>query len=238
MKKILVIYFLISNCASVFSQKINDPDVEIRQIKNFHGINVEDAFDVYLSQSEEEVVAISGSEKDKKYITTEVKNGILYIRLDTKGVSVHWGNRKLRAYISFKQIDRIFVKGACNVMIAGAVKLEELSIQLSGASDLKSDLKAKLEINKLGIDISGASDMILAGQVGNLYIEASGASKFKGFDLAADMCDVRASGASDIRITVNKELTANVSGATDVKYKGDGVVKDIRSSGSSSISKG
>jgi hypothetical protein len=52
------------------------------------------------------------------------------------------------------------------------------------------------------------------------------------------MCDVRASGASDIRITVNKELTANVSGATDVKYKGDGVVKDIRSSGSSSISKG
>jgi Putative auto-transporter adhesin, head GIN domain len=201
-------------------------------------INVEDAFDVYLSQSEEEVVAISGSEKDKKYITTEVKNGILYIRLDTKGVSVHWGNRKLRAYISFKQIDRIFVKGACNVMIAGAVKLEELSIQLSGASDLKSDLKAKLEINKLGIDISGASDMILAGQVGNLYIEASGASKFKGFDLAADMCDVRASGASDIRITVNKELTANVSGATDVKYKGDGVVKDIRSSGSSSISKG
>jgi Putative auto-transporter adhesin, head GIN domain len=238
MKIFLAIFFLITNCASTFSQKINDPDVEIRQVKNFHGINVEDAFDVYLSQSEEEVVAISGSEKDKKYITTEVKNGILNIRLDAKGVSVHWGNRKLRAYISFKQIDRISVKGACNVMIAGALKLNELSIQLSGASDLRGDLKAKLEINKLGIDISGASDMIVAGKVGSLYIEASGASKFKGFDLTADMCDVRASGASDIKITVNKELTANVSGATDLKYKGEGVVKEIRSSGSSTISKG
>jgi hypothetical protein len=123
-------------------------------------------------------------------------------------------------------------------MIAGALKLNELSIQLSGASDLRGDLKAKLEINKLGIDISGASDMIVAGKVGSLYIEASGASKFKGFDLTADMCDVRASGASDIKITVNKELTANVSGATDLKYKGEGVVKEIRSSGSSTISKG
>jgi Putative auto-transporter adhesin, head GIN domain len=179
-------------------------------------------------------VAVSASDKDKKYITTEVKNGILYIRLDTKGVSIHWGNRKLKAYISFKQINQLDVSGACNIIVAGTIKSDQLSVKLSGASDFKG----KLDIDKMAVDISGASDMIVNGKATELYIDASGASNFKGFDLTTETCDVKGSGASDIKITVNRELSAHVSGATDVRYKGDGVIKEIKSSGSSSISKG
>jgi hypothetical protein len=68
-------------------------------------------------------------------------------------------------------------------------------------------------------------------------VEASGASDFKGFDLETDICNAQASGASDIKITVNKVLSAQASGASDVRYKGDCTIKEIKSSGSSSVSK-
>jgi hypothetical protein len=68
-------------------------------------------------------------------------------------------------------------------------------------------------------------------------VDANGASDFKGFDLQADNCDVEASGASDIKVTVNKELNARASGASGVHYKGDGVIRDLRTSGASNVSR-
>jgi len=59
----------------------------------------------------------------------------------------------------------------------------------------------------------------------------------KGYDLTVQNCAVHASGASDIRITVHKELTADVSGASTIFYKGEAVVRDVRTSGSSAVKK-
>ena len=98
-------------------------------------------------------------------------------------------------------------------------------------------MRGKLEARKMTIDLSGASDMTVSGSSSQLTIDASGASKFKGADLATDFCNARATGASDIRITVNKELSAHASGASDVKYRGEGVIRDIKTSGASSISR-
>jgi len=44
-------------------------------------------------------------------------------------------------------------------------------------------------------------------------------------------------GASDIRVTVKNELSADLSGASTVFYKGDAVVKDARTSGASAVKK-
>ncbi len=237
MKKSSFLIILIVLTTSIFSQKINDADAELRVIQPFHGINVEDAFDVFISQSKDEVVAVSASEKEKTHIITEVKDGVLHVRMDAKGVSILWGNKKRRVYISFKELDRIIIKGACNVFVAGNLQLTELSIQLSGASDFKAS-QGVIDIKKLGVSISGASDMLLSGKVNTLYIDATGASKFRGFDLLTDVCDIKGSGASDIKITVSKELHADVSGATAVKYKGECTLRNVKTTGSSNFSKG
>ncbi len=216
------------------SAQINDPNAQVRQVKNFHGINVSNAFDVYINQSNDEAVAVSAaSVKDREMITVEVKDGILYVGLH-KDSKWNTGKKKLKAYISFKQIDNLTVSGACDVFIAGILKADNLSINQSGASDIKG----KLEVVKLKVDLSGASDMTVTGKATQLSVEASGASDFKGYDLVTETCDAKASGASDIKVTVNKELSAQASGASDVKYKGNGTIRDIKSSGSSSVSRG
>ena len=236
MKNLSIFLLAMLISSGIYAQQVNDPNAEIRQAKGYHGINVSSSFDVYLTQSNEEAVAVSAAEtKYRERIKVEVKEGILYISYNQEG-KMSWasGNKKLKAYISFKELDKLHVSGACDVYISGILKAENLFIQQSGASDIKG----KLEVNKLTVDLSGASDITITGTAKQLSIEASGASDFKGFDLVSDICDARASGASDIKITVNKELSAHASGASDVRYKGNGVIRDIKSSGASSITKG
>lgn len=235
MKKILLVLSLALGTISAIGQKtINDPNAEIREAKNFHGISIGSAFDAYLTQSNEEAVAVSASEaKFREMIIVEVRNGILYISLKKDSWKWMKGDKRLKAYISFKNIDKMDVSGASDVYIQGTLKAAELKADVSGASDLSG----KLEVGKLTIDLSGASDISVSGTATQLSIDASGASKFKAIDLVTETCDARATGASDIRITVNKELSAHATGASEVRYKGNGVIRDIKTSGAGSISK-
>ncbi len=235
MKKLMTMCVLLVAALAGTAQAVTDPNAEVREAKDFHAIHVSSAFDVYLTQGNSEAVAVSASEeKFKNDIIVEVKAGILYIRFNSKGLRWSTGNKKLKAYISFKKINSLKVSGACDVMISGTLKAEDLAIDLSGASDLKGTLN----VNKLAIELSGASDMTVSGNATQMLVDANGASNFKGYDLVTDICDVTVSGASDIRITVNKELSAQASGASDIKYKGNGVIRNLKTSGASSVSRG
>lgn len=233
MKRILILLsglFLVTN---LFAQEINDPNAIKVDVKNFNAINVSNAFDVYLTQGNDEAVAVSASEqKFRDRIKVEVKDGVLQIRYEN-GLRFNSGKMKLKAYISFKDINKLTVSGACDVFVLETLKADKLNINLSGASDLKG----KLDIKDLSVNISGASDMKVSGISSTLDVDASGASDFKGFDFTVDNCTAKASGASSVQITVNKELNAHASGASDIYYKGDAKTGDLKSSGASNISK-
>jgi len=206
--------------ASVFtyaqnSKVISDQNAQVRNVKGFHAIRVSHGIDLYLSQGDE-AVAISASDVDtRNRIITEVENGVLKIYMENKGMHWDWGNKKMKAYVSFKMLDDLDASGGSDVFTESTIKQEKLSIHLSGGSDLKG----KVEVNDLSLHQSGGSDVNISGTVSKLKIDASGGSDFHGYDLASDVCDIEASGGSD------------------VYYKGNGVIKNMHSSGSSSISK-
>ena len=234
MKKIFSFLILVMTVGFSFAQKevIRDAHAEPRT-GSFHAIEISNAFDLYLSQGDKCAVAISASGAEyRDRIRTEVSNGILKIgyednrRFRTKG-------RNLKAYVSFKELDRLSASGACDLKISGIIKSDELSVSLSGASDLKG----AVNVGSLTIDLSGASDVEVNGNAISLKVKASGASEFKGFDFRTDNCNASASGASDIHVTVNKELNAYASGASGIAYRGNGTVRGIKSSGSSHISR-
>lgn len=218
---------------SCLAQKtISDANAQVREAKDFHGISVSHAFDVYLTQGNEEKVAVSAADvKDLQYVKVEVKNGILYIGWESKAMKWLKGNKKLKAYISFKKIDQLKASGACDVNIVGTLNADDLKVDLSGASDVEGKITAR----NLKIDMSGSSDMKITGESASLTMDMSGASSFKGFDFAVSTCDIDASGASDVKITVNKELSVELSGASDVSYKGTAMIRDVKTSGASSV---
>ena len=214
MKKIQVMLMGMLVSTVLFAQTINDANAEPRNLSGFHVIKISNAFTVYISQGNEDAVAISASKAEyREKIITKVENGVLIIRFDDdKKFWKGWNGdkTKLKAYISVKKIDRLDVSGACDVFFEEGISSEDLTVRLSGASDLKGKIDAK----KLSFDISGASDATISGNAAELSVEASGASDFKGFDMTTNYCTAEASGASSVNITVNKELNAKASGAS------------------------
>lgn len=235
MKKILAcIAFLgiLSNVGAQINQ-VNDPNAQLRDVKGFHAIRVSHAIDLFLSQSDDEVVAVSASKEEyRDKIKTEVENGVLKIWYENEP-KWYKGDKKLKAYVSFKTLDRLTASGACDVRVTGSIKGNELDISMSGASDFEG----AIQVSSLVVDLSGASDMRVKGVATTLKIEVSGASEFKGYDLETDNCSAAASGASDIAVTVNKELSARASGASGVRYRGTGVIRNIKTNGASSVNK-
>ncbi|MES1198219.1 MAG: head GIN domain-containing protein [Chitinophagaceae bacterium] len=236
MKKLFSIFLFIILVSSVFAQKtVNDPNVEKRNISGYHAIEVSGGIDLFLSQGEE-AVAVSASEtKFRDRIKTEVKNGVLKIWYDYKSnINIDWNsNRKMKAYVSFKSLDNLEGSGGSDIMIEGSIKVSSLSLDISGGSDFDG----KVEVSELKVNASGGSDVKISGSAKKLDIDASGGSDFKGYELAADVCNLQASGGSDVYVTVNKELSADTSGGSDVFYKGNGMIREMKSSGSSNIKK-
>lgn len=234
MKKFILSLLTICIVGAAHSQAVfHDKDAELRQVGDFEGVDVSSAIELQLSQGNENSVAVSApGDANRAGIKTEVRRGILHIWYENK----NWfkGNgRKIRAYVSAKTFKLVAASGACDVTVNGELKSDELAIKLSGASDFKGSVRT----SNLKIDLSGASDVVIKGTTGNLSIDASGASHFKGYDLAAENCRVDASGATDIKVTVNKVLNAEASGATNIDYMGTGMIGEIRTSGASNVRK-
>ncbi len=213
---------------------INDPNAEVRQVGSFSKIDISSAFQVIITQGNQESVAVSSNiEGDNENIITRVENGELKIGYRNKERK-WYKNHNLKAYISVKNLESIEGSGASKINIDGTLAAPRLHIGLSGATDLKGNLAVK---EALKLDLSGASDVTLSGAVGSLQIDASGASDVKAFDLTAGDCNIDASGACTIRISVEKELSADLSGASNIQYKGSAMIRNIKTSGASNISR-
>lgn len=235
MKKYLVsiVTLLLFNGANAQKTVVNDANAEVRSVTgSFNKITVSGGIDLFLSQYDKESVAVSASSDEyRQNIKTVVENNTLKIYYD--GKKWNTGNKKLKAYVSFTMLEKLNASGACSVQVEGTIQVASLMLGMNGASDFKGAVK----VNNLAIELSGASDVKITGTASIVSIQSSGASDVKGYELITDVCTAKASGASDINITVNKEISAHASGASDIYYKGDAVIKDMHSSGASSVAK-
>ncbi|MEO6582910.1 MAG: head GIN domain-containing protein [Ferruginibacter sp.] len=237
MKKILVIIAALIFVTNVNGQVqvVDDLNAEVRQLTDgFTSIIISGGIDVYLSQSNAEAIAVSASEpKLREAIKTEIKNGVLKIYVEGDKIW-KWKSRNLRVYISFKNLQLLDVSGASDVVVAGSINSPDLSLKFSGASDFKG----AVTVNTLAINLSGASDVKISGTAAIININSSGASDVSGFGLVTDDCKATASGASDINLTVNKEISAQASGASVITFRGSGELTKSNTSGASSIRRG
>lgn len=233
MKKLLLSLCLLCTTVFVFAQKvINDANVEVRKVGSFSGVSVSGGIDLYLSYGDEAVAVSAAKPELRDHIKTEVENGVLKISVEyKKGIGVNWNNSKMKAYVSYKTLNSLSASGGSDVLPDGIIKSAELSLHLSGGSDFKG----RVEVENLRVDQSGGSDVHISGKVKTLSVEAHGGSDFNGFDLVTEICSLEAGGGSDIEITANKELSARATGASDIHYKGQPTLKEIKASGASSV---
>lgn len=232
MKSLLILLFSVVCFAASAQNIINDPNAEVRSVTSFNGIKISGGIEVWLSQGNDYALAVSAiDDRSRDNIKSEIRNGVLHIWYDSE---LKWsrGDKKLRAYISFKKIESLEASGACDLKINETFNSENLGLKLSGACNISGVIK----ITNMSMDLSGASTVKITGHVDNLKIESSGASDIKNYDLVVENCIARISGASDVKITVNNSISASASGASSMHYRGNPEKRDVATSGASSIS--
>lgn len=212
---------------------IRDDNAQSRAVKGYHAIKISGGIDLYLSQGNEETVAVSASNLTMRdRIRTVVEDGVLIISMEP-GEDHGRHSTSLKAYVSFKNLDALKASGGSDVYVDGAITTPKLNLSLSGGSDFKGGVA----IGDLSIVQAGGSDVTIKGTASRLSVDANGGSDFRGYELVTDNCSIVAGGGSDVHITVNKELNVNANGGSDVSYKGTAVVRDIHSGGGGSVSR-
>ncbi len=213
---------------------INDKNVEVRTIKSFNAIKVENGIDIYLSYGDEAVAVSAAEIKYRDKIKTSVEDGVLKIWYDQdfNNQIIYTSKRDLKAYISYKSLNLLTASSGSDIFVDGVIKGNSLTMKISSGSDFKG----AVDLNELNVEQSSGSDIRIAGRASKLTVKASSGSDFNGYDLITDYCQAKCSSGSDITVTVNKELVAKASSGSDIKYKGNPTV-DSDKSGGSSVSK-
>ncbi len=148
MKKILAFALVLFAFVAQAQNKmgvIYDENVQVRKVPNFTSIRVSNAIELYVSQSNKTDVAVSAkTDEYRDKIITEVVGGTLIIRMEDNNKWWKWNDDdyKTKAYVSVKELYALTGSGATNIRIVNGLSAEKLKINLSGASDLKGEIKA------------------------------------------------------------------------------------------------
>jgi hypothetical protein len=216
---------------------IVDKNAQTRQVGEFDGVSVSGAIELYVSQGSQ-TVAVSAAETEKvNDIETYVENRILYIRFKSKKSwwSDQWNTtgRNYRAYVSAPMIRSLTSSGSGNIKIEGMLKSDELEFEISGSGNISG----RIETENLEVTQSGSSNVRLTGIATKAEFECSGSGNIISSDLAIDICSVEMSGSGNAELQVNKELSAEISGSGNIRYKGEANVVNSSVAGSGKIRK-
>lgn len=205
---------------------VADPNASPRILNgSFTAINVSDGIDLYLSEGTEESLAVSFSdEKYSERFKTEVENGVLKIYFDNKGVN--WNSnkkRELKAYVSFKTLDKLSASGGASINLPVSVNVSNLQMKLTSGARFDGELHA----GSLSIEQNSGAVVDMTGTAEKLSIDVSSGAVFKGYELKTVNCDAKATSGGVIRIYIDKELTAKANSGGSIHYKGNAVIKDV-----------
>ena len=196
-------------------------------------IDITGPFQVYLTFSDtEESIIVEANENLHTYIDIENKNGWLKINTQ-KYINITNSDRVMNIYITTKNINEYQLEGASSISLENELYADNLSIELSGASNFTGNIYTK----SLYATLLGASKIDVSGNTELLDINAEGACSVKNFHLETTQLEAKLNGGSEVYSSVSESLKVRAHGGSNVYYKGNGVIQSQDLSGGSSIKK-
>ena len=199
-------------------------------LSGFSKLAVGHAFQVDVTQGPKHSVALTVDDNLVEYLDVTTSGETLRIKFQPN-LSVR--SATLKAAVVMPELTGLDLSGAVRATVAGFSSEKSLDAELSGASNLRGDIKN----GDARFDLSGASRVGLRGSAGTLRITASGASKADLEEYRSGQTSVNASGASKVNISPSGHLEAEASGASTVTYGGEPDDVKANTSGASSVRK-
>lgn len=195
----------------------------------FDELEIHGSAEVRFEQGNIDQVLVEGDDEAQSAVQLNLRNGRLNIHQG--GTWKFWNNRRLQLTITARDLKRLSISGAADVLAALPVKVGTLRVDISGAGLARFD---RLQAGELRFTVSGAGDGQFAGSVDHLSVSVSGKSDFRGEQLHAQSGRVTVSGLGDVKVWAERDLSISISGVGTVDYWGSPTVKR-RTSGLATI---
>ena len=231
---VVTLAVIISSCNLVGGERIRgngNMKTETRNISPFDGVSLSGNTDLYVKQDSVFSVRVEADENLMEYIITELDGSTLKIR-SKDGANLK-SSRSIKVYVSAPSFNYFKATEACDIFSENKITSSAaIAIDISGASDVKMELMAP----KVEADLSGAGSLTLSGQTKDFKVDGSGSSDINCFDLQTENSVLELSGAGNADVFASVKLDVRVSGAADIKYKGNATVTQ-KISGAGSVKK-
>lgn len=221
---------------------------EEMDFSNFTKVEVGGAFEVEIVQSDRFSVIITADDNLFEYIQVSKNGSTLKVRVRP---AVVFHSATHRAKITMPELINLELSGATHGTVTGFESVEDMDIEVSGASSLDMDeimasnvtfdisgasqVTGEVDVDDVEFDVSGASTVRLQGMGDDMELDLSGASNAELDDFPVNDAYVDLSGASRATISVDGRLDGNLSGASKLIYEGNTTTVDVEISGASTM---
>lgn len=191
--------------AGLSQETVTGAETEKRTIADFHAIEVSSGIEVHISKGEKPELALTATNPEYlSRIQTEVRDGVLHISRNSDWK--FWNslkNWRIRVYLSYTQLD--------DLKISSGASVEGKNISLP----------------KLEAHFSSGASLNLSGTVDDLQLEGNSGAQCNSYNLHVQTCHVRVNSGAGVHITVDKEISARAGSGGYVRFRGNGLIRDI-----------
>ncbi|WP_353722262.1 DUF2807 domain-containing protein [Dyadobacter sp. 676] len=186
-------------------------------VSDFRKVDIGGAYSIIIRQGAEyNVTADSDNQENIDDIKVVVEDGVLRVkRARDINLFDHQEWQRVGIVITMPTIENLSLSGANKTLVTEFKDLQKLNVEVSGAS--KSELNVFTD--QLTVNISGASKATLRGSARSAKLDAHGACKLTATEMTIENADVNASGASKVELSHVPNLTRHASGASKINMQ-------------------
>ena len=225
MKKTFLFFSLALIASGAYAQELVTYDYTYGA---FTGIEAADCFSVKLVHSTEHAVSITAYSSVRDYVHAYVKDGILRLEVDEKGMPSDLkkefkkkdsGLSTLNVTVSMSSLRSLTIKGNSVLSSSDTLKTDRFALKLSKTAEVKS-LNVEASSSAL-LELSGNASLNAGIKSQSINIESSGKSKA---EIKADAFRTIASAAGFAKIEIfgksqNLHLSASGNGSAEFNTK-------------------
>ena len=179
-----------------------------RDVPEFTRVQIDGSADLIARAGAEQALSLRGDDNLLQFVTTEVRDGVLYIGMQHGSYSFY---RDLVVELSAPVLEGLEIHGSSDADLTN-LSGPEFTVWVQGSGDVR----AAGQVERLSANISGSGDLALQG----LHVRTA---------------QVQISGSGDVEVDVADKLNVQVSGSGDVRYHGSPSTQ-AHISGSGSVS--
>jgi len=211
---LLIFPVVLAACKSKCVEDLGIHATKESVVKPFDEISLDGPIRLVLRQDSSFKINIQSDSAVIGLVKAEVSGHTLELKLDAKQ---YCGKDSIIISAGIGALKKIESKGAGHIYTSSLINVNDLDMNLSGATAMMMEMNA----GKLTTKTDGSANIVLIGQAGSHVIKSTGAMQLTAYNFVTGASDIDNQGVVKLNINVLNDLKIKSSGSADISYKGN-----------------